>query len=289
MDKRAVLNDLWTMRWTARNKPQTPAGDLLKEIDRVIAEVEGAPLVAVKPAEVVTPAPAPGAWIDPAWKKGAGLKLIPFAEQSKRRLNTKGRYAKGYPSGALVHFTAGRFESGRQNAINELNSTPYTFLCIATDGTLVQGHDVDRWGNHAGESKWTNVAQALRLVGSVSDDLIGIEINNAGMVTKQKDGRFKTWYGAFLEASQVRYVTEEEYGCPTGYYHKYTPKQEETLIKTLLWLYVNDPVGCFSFDHVLGHHEVAGKKGIGYWRKNDPGGALSMTMDQLRALLKSLV
>jgi hypothetical protein len=82
---------------------------------------------------------------------------------------------------------------------------------------------------------------------------------------------------------QVRFVIEESYQCPTGYYHKYTPLQEGTLIRTLMWLYVN----CIDFklEYVLGHHEVAGLKGVGYWRKNDPGGSLSMSMNVFRTFL----
>jgi len=38
----------------------------------------------------------------------------------------------------------------------------------------------------------------------------------------------------------------------------------------------------FELKCVLGHDEVAGKKGIGYNRKNDPGAALSMTMTEFR-------
>jgi len=38
----------------------------------------------------------------------------------------------------------------------------------------------------------------------------------------------------------------------------------------------------FDFEYVLGHDEAADPKGIGYWRKNDPEDALSMTMNQFR-------
>jgi len=38
----------------------------------------------------------------------------------------------------------------------------------------------------------------------------------------------------------------------------------------------------FKFKFVLGHDEVAGEKGIGYNRKNDPGASLSTTMTQFR-------
>jgi hypothetical protein len=39
---------------------------------------------------------------------------------------------------------------------------------------------------------------------------------------------------------------------------------------------------------VLGHDEVSGPKGLGWRRKNDPGGALSCTMSKFREKLKQL-
>ena len=47
----------------------------------------------------------------------------------------------------------------------------------------------------------------------------------------------------------------------------------------------NNP-NIFNVDYILGHDEVAGPRGIGKSRKQDPGGALSMTMTELRELVK---
>jgi N-acetyl-anhydromuramyl-L-alanine amidase AmpD len=236
-------------------------------------------------------------WIKSLFKKQLPEKvimnknIIPFAVQSPKRMKTHGKYEKGYPLGAVVHFTAGRYDGGVKKALDTIEGgikNGFTFLCIGNDGSLVQAHPVDEWGYHAGESAWKNPKFLKRLVGTVSDDLIGIEINCAGKLEKTKDGRYMTWFKTYIDEKDVRYVTEAEYGCPTGYYHKYTPEQEATLIKTLVWLKENDPTGQFSFDLVLGHDEVAGKLGIGYFRKNDPGGSISMPMSKLREHLKSI-
>lgn len=217
--------------------------------------------------------------------KGNGLRWYPSAIHYGK-MKTRGEYKGGYPWGAVVHFTAGRYEKGLESAKASIDGgieNGYTFLCISADGKVVQGHPIDEWGYHAGESAWPGLDK------TVSDELIGIEMNNAGKLEKTKDGRFKTWFGTYIPEDEVRYVTEKEYGCPTGYYHKYTKAQEDALIALLLWLKRNDPYGVFSLDRVLGHHEVAGKLGIKFWRKNDPGGSLSMTMDQLRSLLKQQI
>jgi len=218
---------------------------------------------------------------------GLGSDLIPFAVQSKLRLKTKGKYRKNYPSGVVVHYTAGR-RGGLKKALDSIkgaDDNEFTYLVIGDDGSLVQAHPVSEWGYHAGESAWPGLGTG------VSRLLIGVEMNCAGELKRAKSGinkgKLVTWFDKVVPEENVRYVTEDTWGCPTGYYESYTPEQEETLIKLCLWLKKNDPTGdTFSFDYVLGHHEVAGKKGIGRWRKTDPGGSLSMSMPDFRALLK---
>lgn len=192
-------------------------------------------------------------------------------------MRQRGKYEKGYPWGAVVHFTAGR--DGAQKTIDGGIGDGYTYLCIQKDGTIVQAHDVSQWGYHAGESKWPGLGSG------VADKLIGIEINAAGRVEKQPDGRFKTWFGTYLEADQVRYTAGGDNQLK-GYYEKYTPAQEASLIQVLLWLKGQAP-DVFKFEYVLGHDEVAGMKGLGRWRKNDPGAALSMTMSDFRSALEA--
>lgn len=212
-----------------------------------------------------------------------GLTLIPFAEQMPFRMKTKGVYSGGYPKGAVVHFDAGRWRTDQdtRNVMAYGARQGYAFLEIAYSGKVMQAHPINYWGNHAGKSAWRG------LIGGMSDDLIGIEMANPGMLTKKGD-TFVTYYGEKIDPSLVRYVTEKDWGCPTGYYMKYSDAQEKSLVRVLQWLKSNDPYGVFSYDRTLGHHEIAGKLGLGYWRKNDPGGALSMPMPKFREYLKGL-
>jgi len=53
-----------------------------------------------------------------------------------------------------------------------------------------------------------------------------------------------------------------------------------------MWLYKN--IEPFKIDASRGHHEVSGVPGIGFWRKNDPGGSLSMPMSVLREKLEGM-
>lgn len=226
---------------------------------------------------------------------------IPFAIQYKNKMKEKGRYAGGEgPRGAVVHYTAGRFEDGVKDANRCIEggiNNGYTYLCIARTGEILQAHDVMKWGYHAGESAWRVPLKRVswRILGSVSDDLIGIEMNNAGLLKKVGDECFPWWAfkdGKYIQGTdpipedQIRFISKEmakTWGCPSGCYHKYSPEQEKTLTRTLLWLYHNVPA--FKLEYVLGHHEVAGLLGIGRWRKCDPGGSLSMPMDSYREYL----
>lgn len=210
-----------------------------------------------------------------------GLDWCPFALRYPKKMKTKGKYALKYPRGLLWHHTAGR--DGAAKTIEGGIKNGFAFVCIQEDGLLIQAHPVSEWGYHCGESAWA------KLTGSLSDDCMGMEINNAGKLTKTSDGRYKTWFGTYLPEDKVRYVTEKEWGCPTGYYHKFTEAQEKRAIEFSLWLKRNDPFDVYSFDFNLGHHEASGKLGIGYWRKNDPGGSLSMPMPEMRDLLKKSV
>lgn len=221
-----------------------------------------------------------------------GQEWYPKALRYALPMRTRGKYPKRYPEGSVLHHTAGRDGAAKTIASGIRNG--YAYLCCQKDGLIVQAHPISEWGYHGGESAWK--IGVKRLLGSVSDDLIGLEVNSAGLLSKI-DGKFYPWWaidkaGKVISASQeikpenVRYVTEAEWGCPSGYYEKFTPQQEASIIDFYLFLKENDPVGCFDFDLILGHHEVSGKLGIGRWRKNDPGGCLSMPMPKLRELLK---
>lgn len=204
-------------------------------------------------------------------ENGEYLK-IPFAIQSENKMKNRGKYPHGL-KGAIVHFTAGNFGS-LENAVECIKygaKQGYSYLCIASNGELIQAHDVLQWGYHCGDSRWPGLGSGL------SDQLIGIEICCAGRVERNGD-HFKSWFGKEIEKKDVRSSSDHDYQGEPGFYHKYTPNQELTLIKTLFWLKKNIP--SFNFDYVLGHDEVSPG------RKNDPGASLSMPMPEFREFLK---
>lgn len=267
-----TLDAAFTIRWNAKEilKQQPDNGhakDIVEEATGIISSIGQA-----QPGDDVTPEKP----VDPPFS-ASGL-YPPFAHVMTEQMKTRGPYTgTGTPVGAIVHFTAGR--DGAEQCIRYGRSQGYAYWCIQEDGLLYCAHPYDKWGNHAGVSKWPGLGD------SVSDSLLGIEICNAGQLDKLADGTFKSWFGKIYQANEVRYVDGKSPDQEEGYYHKYTPAQEATLINTLLWLKARNP-SVFNLDYVLGHCEVAGKLGLGYFRKNDPGGALSMPMAEFRKLLK---
>lgn len=224
--------------------------------------------------------------------------IIPFAVQSPDRMPTRGAYTGGQgPRGIVVHCTAGRYENGIQSAFSTIKDgikNNYTYLCISRDGYLVQAHDIMKWGYHAGESAWSQALPrwGFKILGGVSDDKIGIELCNAGKLTPYK-GEYHPWWnfdkkGVFkggrpIPTNEVAYVEEPEFGCPTGYYHKISDEQFKTLERTCIWLWEN--VLPLKRELVVGHHEVSGKIGLGYFRKSDPGGSFPTSMPAYRSYL----
>lgn len=228
----------------------------------------------VKPGTGEAPPQPPIDNVLPIKPKPEVLLWCPFAFIPPKAMKTQGRYERGYPLGAVVHHSAGTdagiYEYGLQQG--------FTYFVINRDGRILQGFPLDRWGSHAGVSKWPGLGEG------VSSKLVGIEVVSAGKLSKSGDG-WKSWFGKTYSDDEVRTVPTNKENIQAGTYHKFTSEQEASLIKLLRWLKENNP-GVFSYDFVIGHDECSGPAGIGYWRKNDPGASLSMTMPELRKHLK---
>jgi hypothetical protein len=202
----------------------------------------------------------------------------------KFRMRTQGRYRKGYPEGAVIHATAG-WDRDFSDALNTHNYGAREGLCwitIAPDGRIIQSTPLDQFGSHAGESKWPSVPGER-----VSRYFVGIEVVCAGTLTAQGAPEFKKEVPFAKDDIRELKVSSPHWG-PAGLYKKFSDAQEVSLINLLLWLYKNNPE-VFSLDNVMGHHECAGMLMLNRWRKVDPGGCLSMPMDDFRKYLKSQV
>lgn len=209
------------------------------------------PVEPPKPDKPTTPA-------DPAlW--------IPGADTSIKSTNMQGNYRKGFPEGAIIHFTAG---NDNPTGTAKYLADKFPCLVMGRAGEIIQMFPLSKWAYHSGTEE--------------HEYCVGIEICASGRVEKVNGG-FKTWYDRILPSERVRWVDDNE-NIQAGYYDKYSAEQEAALIKLLLWLKAQAP-NLFDFDKVIGHDEACDRHGQ-HGRKNDPGGALSMTMPAFRKLLK---
>lgn len=212
----------------------------------------------------------------------------PFAVQSKRPMKTKGKYPNGL-KGAIIHFNGGR--DGAQACIDLGIDNHYVYWSIQRDGKLVVAHNAGEWGAHCGDSAWPGLTNPCH------DELIGIEVCAAGPVRDLKNGFARPWYNEGppktkapskpaddIPIADCRLLKKDTSWGAHGLYHAYTSQQEAALTNTLHWLKRTFPT--FSFDYCLGHSEVSGMKGLGFWRKVDPSSALSVGLPEYRAFLK---
>lgn len=221
--------------------------------------------------------------IKPEVESAAGSKTpwIPTAVRLPE-IPTKWAYEEGFPRGAVVHFTAD--VNRPSDTVAYLGTRGFPCLVIGRDGTIYQAFPLNRGGSHSGTYH--------------HNYSVGIEIVSAGRcnkITLNGQERFAPWYaydkngklaspGRCLSASEMRHV-EKSGSQREGWYHRYAPEQESSLIELLLWLKAQAP-DVFSFEDVKGHDECC-DEGNRPGAKNDPGGALSMTMPELRALLRN--
>ena len=159
----------------------------------------------------------------------------PLAKQYPKRAKTRGKYRHKYPIGAVVHHTAGRPGTG---TLDYAVKKGYCFFLIDRDGTIYQNFPLDEWGWHAGKSGWD---KSKEITGSVSDELVGIEISGAGRLEPADDKKqvFKTWWGGQVNAMDVRHVSGDARPV-SGYYQKFTSEQEQSLLDLLVWLKTNN-------------------------------------------------
>lgn len=204
-------------------------------------------------------------------------KRYPLAKvvESQPMMHEAGKYVKGFPEGIIIHFTAGWQNATAADTLQWANQSGYRFFFIDEKGQVWQQFCLSGWGSHAGKSKCPVTGRE-----SVSRYYVGIEVACAGKL-EDKDGdgdKDDTWFKQMnIPAENIRTgVINNKWQKASGSYQKYTEAQEIALKKLCTWLCEN---GC-SPDLIFGHDEVAPD------RKNDPGLALSVNMDEFRKIIK---
>jgi hypothetical protein len=221
----------------------------------------------------------------PDYDKNPEARWYPLAIKTGEKMRTRGKYRKSFPQGLVVHYTAGRSrggvlrnkktnaEQGLQSVGSAVRKGSYAYFVLDRDGNVYQNFPLDRWGYHAGKSSWKELS------GTVSDELVGIEIMNAGKMEEKKGSKYYAWFTGSKDTpfseKEIRHIKKSNKNQAKGVYHKYSEEQERSLLELIMWLKRTNPE-VFNLDLVLGHDEVAPG------RKSDPGGSLSMAMPDFR-------
>jgi N-acetylmuramoyl-L-alanine amidase len=195
--------------------------------------------------------------------------------------NMQGKYRNGWTEGIIYHHTAGRPDP---YGTCEYLWNKFPCLVVGRDGALYQTFPLDEWGHHSGT--WHHKY------------CVGVEVVGAGLLKPVNIGgatKYAPWF-AFdqntgvlrypdlcLDQSECRHIDGNQVRTG-GWYQKFTPEQEKTVERLCIYLKKQRP-DIFSFDKIKGHDEAVAEDGSPY-AKNDPGGSLSITMDEFRLRLK---
>jgi len=160
------------------------------------------------------------------------------------------------PKYLVMHYTAGRSASSSINWLTNKDAKASAHLVIGRDGGITQLVPFNRIAWHAGASQWEGL-------GGMNSHSIGIELDNAGILTRQGTV-WKSWFGAeYDEHNVVEAVHKNE--TKTRGWHVYTEKQIGAALSVARLL-----VKHYKLKDVIGHDDIAPR------RKQDPGPAFPM-------------
>lgn len=187
------------------------------------------------------------------------LEGVPYVPSPNR----SGKFTKGLPDTLILHYTAGPSLESAKNTFLNSSAKASAHILIDRDGSVLQMVPFDTIAWHAGESKWGKRK-------GLNNYSIGIELVNAGKLTKEKGG-YVAWFGTKYAAKDIlKAVHRNE--TEASYWQKYTDKQLAACEK-LVALLIKE----YRISTLLGHEEISPG------RKVDPGPAFPL--DEMRAKL----
>jgi len=178
--------------------------------------------------------------------------------------NTSGEFQIELPDTLVVHYTGGSNAESSVRHLCRQSAKASAHLVIGRDGKLFQlaPFNIVTW--HAGRSSW-NDRDGLNKYS------IGIELDNAGELNDNGNGRYISWFNKAYEAADV-FFGKHRNRAEASFWHAYTEKQLEKTFDLCELL-------CEQYDikNIVGHEEIAPV------RKSDPGPAFPL--DRMREQL----
>ena len=110
--------------------------------------------------------------------------------------NLGGEFASGAPDTIVLHYTAGTNAQSSAEHLTKASKRSSAHLVIGREGEIYQLAPFNRITWHAGKSQWQGRKQ-------LNNYAIGIEMDNAGELTEQSSGIYKTWFGKVIDRGDV--------------------------------------------------------------------------------------
>lgn len=168
------------------------------------------------------------------------------------------------PRFVVIHYTAGGSAEGSVSWLTNSQAKASAHLVIARDGSITQLVGFNRKAWHAGASNWAGLS-------GLNSHSIGIELDNAGRLTRHPDG-WVSWFGkVYPDAGGAEAVHKHE--TVASGWHRYTEDQLRVAAETCACL-----VEHYDLEDVIGHDDIAPK------RKSDPGPLFPMDSFRARVL-----
>ncbi|MFP4518964.1 MAG: N-acetylmuramoyl-L-alanine amidase [Oceanicaulis sp.] len=164
------------------------------------------------------------------------------------------------PRFLVIHYTAGRSLDSSVAWFKQKQAKASAHLVIGRNGDLVQMVPFNRKAWHAGRSSWNGVD-------GLNTHSVGIELDNAGELSRTEGGAWRAWFGETYKDKDVLTAPHRHDGPGAGAsgWHVFTREQLDTLMEAAAALHDK-----YGFEAVLGHDDIAPR------RKRDPGPAFPM-------------
>lgn len=163
------------------------------------------------------------------------------------------------PDTIVIHYTAGSSAESSVRSLCSEKSKASAHLVIGRDGSIFQLVPFNMIAWHAGQSSHEETGRR-----GLNKFSIGIELDNAGLLTKQSENSYLSWFGKSYPANEVLAATHRNQQTEK-FWHLYTEEQLTACLEVCRILSAHYPI-----KFVLGHEEISPG------RKVDPGPAFPL-------------
>lgn len=160
------------------------------------------------------------------------------------------------PSLIIVHYTAGASLESSANWLCNPQVKASAHIIIGKNGNIIQLVPFNKKAWHAGKSKWESLT-------NINKYSIGIEMDNAGKLSKRVDGYYTSFNKKIDDQNVV--LAKHKFGNQEEAWEAYTQEQINSFINVC-----NILIQSFPIERIIGHEDIAPD------RKTDPGPALSL-------------